>query len=48
MPTDKLTLHKLIQDSQEYGSNDEDMISRVYFDFEADGQTYEGLYADIK
>jgi hypothetical protein len=24
------------------------MISRVFFDFELDGQKYEGLYADIK
>ncbi|MDH5699305.1 MAG: hypothetical protein OEZ41_05015 [Nitrospirota bacterium] len=48
MQTGKITLQKLIQDSQDYGSNDEHMISRVFFDFELDGHKYEGLYADIK
>jgi hypothetical protein len=48
MQTGKITLQKLIQDSQDYGSNDEHMISRVFFDFELEGQKYEGLYADIK
>ena len=48
MQTGKVTLQKLIQDSQDYGSNDEHMISRVFFDFEVEGQKYEGLYADIK
>jgi len=48
MQTGKITLQKLIQDSQDYGSTEEHMISRVFFDFELDGHTYEGLYADIK
>ncbi|MDH4195213.1 MAG: hypothetical protein OEW33_12425 [Nitrospirota bacterium] len=48
MQTGKVTLQKLIQDSQDYGSTEEHMISRVFFDFELDGHTYEGLYADIK
>lgn len=48
MQTGKITLQKLILDSQDYGSNDEHMISRVFFDFELDGHKYEGLHADIK
>jgi len=44
----KLFLNKLIQDSQDYGSNDEHMVSRVFFDLEIEGTKYEGLYADIK
>jgi hypothetical protein len=30
----KVTFRKLIQDSQEYGSNDEHLVSRVFFDLE--------------
>ena len=48
MQIGKIILQKLIQDSQDYGSTEEHMISRVFFDFELDGHTYEGLYADIK
>lgn len=44
----KLFLHKLIQDSQDYGSDDEHMVSRVFFDLEIEGTRYEGLYSDIK
>lgn len=48
MATAKLQLHKLIQDSQDFGSDDEHMISRVFFDLEIDGKKFEGLYANIK
>ena len=48
MATAKLFLRKLIQDSQDYGSNDEHMVSRVFFDLEIDGVKQEGLYANIK
>lgn len=44
----KVTFKKCIQDSQEYGSNDEHMVSRVFFDLEIDGKRYENLYANIK
>ncbi len=44
----KLYLHKIIQDSQEFGSNDDHMISRVFFDLEINGNKTEGLYANIK
>lgn len=48
MTTAKLTFHKCIQDSQEYGSDDEHMVSRVFFDLEIDGQKYPNLFVDIK
>jgi len=48
MPTVKIFLQQLIQDSQDYGSDDEHMVSRVFFDLEADGKKYQGLYANIK
>lgn len=48
MTTAKLHLFKLIQDAQEYGSDDEYMVSRVFFDLEIDGKNHHGLYADIK
>lgn len=48
MATAKLHLYKLIQDSQEYGSDDEHMVSRVFFDLEIDGKDQKGLYVDIK
>ena len=40
--------YKCIQDSQEYGSNDEHMVSRVFFSLEIDGKKYDGLYSNIK
>ena len=39
---------KCIQDSQDFGSNDEHMISRVYFSLEIEGKKYTGLYANLK
>ncbi len=48
MATAIITLQKLIQDSQDYGSNDEHMVSRVFFDMEIEGKKYEALHADIK
>jgi hypothetical protein len=44
----KVTFTKVIQDSQELGSNDDYMASRVFFRFELSGEIYEGLYADLK
>ena len=43
-----ITIHKLIQDSQDYGSNDEHMVSRVFFEMKVEGKKYPDLYADIK
>jgi hypothetical protein len=47
MATAKITFYKCIQDSQDYGSNDEHMVSRVFFTFEIGGKKYD-LHADIK
>jgi len=44
----KIKLQRLVQDSQEYGSNDEHMVSRVFFDLEIDGTKYQGLHCDVK
>jgi len=43
-----INFHKLLQDSQEYGSNDEFMISRVFFDLTVNGKTYKDLFSNIK
>ena len=48
MATAIITFHKIIQDSQDYGSDNEHMVSRVFFNLTIDGKTYTGLYADIK
>ena len=44
----KVTFHRCIQDSQEYGSGDEFMVSRVFFTLEIGEEKYEGLYSDLK
>ncbi len=48
MPLAKVVFKHCTQDSQEYGSNDEHMVSRVFFDINIDGQDYKDLYVDIK
>jgi hypothetical protein len=40
--------NKLIQDSQDYGSNDDHMVSRVFFTIEVDGNSPQECYVDIK
>jgi len=44
----KVIFRKCIQDSQEYGSDDEHMVSRVFFDFQIGDKIYENLYVDVK
>jgi hypothetical protein len=44
----KVTFRKLIQDSQDFGSNDDHMVSRIFFDLDYGGQTHRGLQVDIK
>jgi len=44
----KVAFHKLIQDSQEYGSDDEHMVSRAFFSIELDGTVTNDAYVDIK
>jgi len=48
MPPARIVFRELIQDSQDYGSDDEYMVSRVFFDLEFEGETHRGLYANIK
>jgi hypothetical protein len=44
----RLIFRKCIQDSHDYGSDDEHMISRVFFTLEVEGKRYDGLHADVK
>jgi hypothetical protein len=52
----KIAFHKCVQDSQEYGSNDEYMVSRVFFSIEVTKvennktkvEEYKDLYANLK
>jgi hypothetical protein len=43
-----VTFHKCIQDSQEFGSDDEHMVSRVFFTIEAEGNSYPDMYCELK
>ena len=38
----------MIQDSQDYGSDDEHMVSRIFFDLEVDGTIHKGLFVNVK
>jgi len=44
----KIIFYKCVQDSQDYGSDDEHMVSRVFFNLEIGEETFEGLSANIK
>jgi hypothetical protein len=44
----KVTFLRCLQDSQDLGSDDEHMVSRVFFTMAVDGQTYNELYVDLK
>jgi hypothetical protein len=48
MTSAKGTFHRCIQDSQDYGIDDEHMVSRVFFTFTVAGKEHPDLYADIK
>lgn len=48
MPIVRINVHKCIQDSQEYGSTDEHMVSRVFFNVEVDGMKKGEDFCDIK
>jgi hypothetical protein len=39
---------EIFQDSQEYGSNDEHMVSRIIFDLILNGVRHENLFVDVK
>jgi len=44
----RVDLTRFIQDSQEYGSNDEHMVSRVFFNLSLDGQPKGSFHSDVK
>jgi hypothetical protein len=44
----RITFHKLIQDSQELGSDNEFMVSRLFFSVETDGAVYGNLCVNLK
>ena len=43
-----ITFYKCVQDSQDFGSDDETMVSRVFFTLEIGEERYEDLYANLK
>lgn len=43
----KVTFHRCIQDSQDFGSDEEHMVSRVFFTIETEEQVYEA-HTDLK
>lgn len=44
----KVIFHECFQDSQDFGSDDEHMISRLFFTMEIEGERQEDLSVDIK
>jgi hypothetical protein len=48
MPTATVHFKELIQDSQDYGSDDKCMVSRVFFDLQVGDKKYPGAYANLK
>jgi len=48
MTNANVTFRRLVQDSQDYGSNDEHMVSRAFFDLKIDDRAYQDLSVDIK
>ena len=47
MPTATIRFKELIQDSQNYGSDDERMVSRVFFDLQVGEKRYPGAHANV-
>jgi len=43
-----ITFTKCIQDSQEYGSNDDIMVSRLFLSLSINGKEYPNLHCNIK
>jgi|SRR5579862_5159423 len=48
MPTVTVNFKGMLQDSQDVGSDDDHMVSRVFFSVTADGQTVDNLHSDVK
>lgn len=47
MVTVKVTFHKCIQDSRSFGSDDQQMVSRVFLTLEVGDKKYPELYVDV-
>lgn len=43
-----VTFTRCVQDSQEFSSDDEHMVSRIFFELEVDGRAHPGLHVDVK
>ena len=43
-----VTFKRCVQNSQEFGSDDEHMVSRVWLSVEVGGQVYDELHVDLK
>ena len=48
MATMRVNFASCVQDSRDYGSDDQYVVSRVFFSIWCGGQRYTGLYSDIK
>jgi hypothetical protein len=48
MPSFRVTFRGCIQDSEEYGSNEDYMVSRVFFTLAVDGEVVGNFSADLK
>ena len=48
MPKATVKFSHMIQDSQDYGSNDEHMVSHVFFDLTVGDKRYPGVHAIVK
>lgn len=44
----KIAFKKCIQDSQDFGSDDEHMVSRIFFDLGIYGKIFPEIYVDVK
>ncbi len=44
----KILFHKCLQNAQEYGSNDEFMVSRIFFSLQFPDKQINDIYTDIK
>ena len=48
MPEAIIRFSRCIQDSQDYGSDDEHMVSRVFFRLQTDAELFPDLMCDVK
>lgn len=48
MATMKVNFESCVHDSEDYGSDDQHIVSRVFFSIRCEGLRYSGLHADIK